>query len=158
MLGKGVIEYMEFRGIEVHRSLNSYVSIQQRGIAGSPYSGSWLHSVNLSFKTQACRFLSLWTILLMEIGSHNLFSDASFGRVNIHSVRIQWSLYSKYWRLRPLSEGAVPGWAGVASQVVELLSIVCLLRYSLSNSSSFDKGETCRSYSRIWKYMSKCTT
>jgi len=102
---------------------------------------------------------SLSELLSMEFGPHNLFSDTSFGGSNIHLVRIQLSLNSKIWELRPLWVSAVHGWAGVAGHLAESLSGISLLRLSLiSFHSSFDRAQTCRSYFRIWKHWSKHTT
>jgi len=39
---------------------------------------------------------TLQTSLMMEIGSHDLFSDKSFGDLNIHLARIELSLHSKH--------------------------------------------------------------
>jgi len=110
------------------------------------------------FITRAFKSRSLRTSLMMEIGSHNLFSDTSFGSPNIHLVRIELSLHSKHWELRPLWVSVVHGWAGVAGHLVESLSRICLLRFSLSSCSSFDRARWCRGYFRIWKQRSKHTT
>jgi len=102
---------------------------------------------------------SLLELLSMEFGQHNLFSDMSFGGPIIHLVRIQFSVDSKIWELRPLWISAVHGWAGVASHLAESLSRISFLRFSLlSFHSSFDRARTCRSYLRIWKHWSKHTT
>jgi hypothetical protein len=103
-----------------------------------------------------CR--SLQTSLMMEIVSHNLCLDTNFGGPNVHLVRIELSLCSKHWERRPLWVGLVHGWAGVAGHVEELLSRICLLRFSLSRCSSFDRARWCRSYFKIWKQRSKHTT
>ena len=110
------------------------------------------------FITQAFKSRSLRTSLMMEISSHNLFSDTSFGGPKIHLVRIKLSLHSKHSELRPLWVSAVHGWAGVAGHLVESLSTICLLRFSLSSCSSFDRAWWCRSYFRIWKQRFKHTT
>jgi hypothetical protein len=101
---------------------------------------------------------SLQTSLMMEIGSHNLCSDTSFGGPNIHLVRIELSLCSKHWDVRPLWVSVVHGLARVSSHVVELLSRICLLRFSLWSCSSFDRARWCRSYFKIWKQRSKHST
>ena len=97
--------------------------------------------------------------LLMDFGPYNPFSDPSFGGPNIHLFRIQFSLDSKTWELRPLWVSAVHGWAGIAGHLAELLSRISLLRFSLlSFHSSFDRARTSSSYFRILKHWSKHTT
>ena len=113
---------------------------------------------NCHFITGAFKCCSLWTSLMMEISSHNLFPDMGYGGPNIYLVRIELSLHSKDWELRPFWVSAVHGWAGVAGNLVESLGRICLLRFSLSSCSSFDRARWCRRYFRIWKQMSKCTT
>jgi hypothetical protein len=88
------------------------------------------------FITRAFMSRSLWTSLMMENDSCNPFSDTSFGSPNIHLVRIKFSLHSKHWELRPLGVSVVHGWAGVAGHLVESLSRICLVRFSLSSCSS----------------------
>jgi len=43
-----MVACMQFRGLEVHQSWNGYAWIQWLRIAGSPYSDSLLHSLQLS--------------------------------------------------------------------------------------------------------------
>ena len=62
-----MIACMQFGQIEVHCSLNGYAWIQWLGMAGSPYSDSKVHTLNLSFLTQAFKILSLRTSVLMEM-------------------------------------------------------------------------------------------
>jgi len=110
------------------------------------------------FFTGAFNILDLWTSPWMDIRSHNQCYDRSFGSLNIHSVRIQLCLHSKHWELRSLWVSAAHGWGGVASHLAKSLSRICLLRISLSGSSSFERARTCRSYFKIWKHQSKHTT
>jgi hypothetical protein len=139
-----------------------------------------LRRLCLNSRAEDCRLGSLWelitlfvgvisslelskfsvsVLLWMEFSPHNLFSDTRFGSPNIHVVRIQLSLNSMLWELRPLSVSAVHGWAGVGGHHAESLSRLSLLRFSLlSFHSSFDRAWTCRSYFRIWKHWSKQTT
>jgi len=102
---------------------------------------------------------SLSELLSKEIGPYNLFSDMSFGGSNIHFVRIQWSLDSMIWELRPLWVSAVHGWVGVSGHLAESLSRISFLRFLvLRFHSSFDRAQTCGRYFRIWKHWSKHTT
>jgi hypothetical protein len=92
------------------------------------------------FITRAFKSRSLRTSLIMEIGWHKLFSDMSFGGTNIHFVRIELCLHSKHWEVRPLWVSVVHGWAGVAGHLVESLSRICLLRFSLKILRLFCKS------------------
>jgi len=102
--------------------------------------------------------LTVWTSHLMEISSHDLFSDTSFGGPNIHVVRINLSLHSKHWELSQLWVSVVHGWAGVAGHLADSLSRIYLLRVSLWSSSSFDRARNCKWYFMISKDRSKHTT
>jgi len=101
--------------------------------------------------TPAFKILTLRTPLVMEIGSHELISETSFGSPNIHLVKIELCLHSNHGELRLLWVSVVHGWVGVASHLVESLHRICLLRFSLSSSSSFDRAQCCRTYFWIWK-------
>jgi len=101
------------------------------------------------FCTGAVNSCSLCTYLIIEIRSHNLFLDTSFGSRNIHLVIIKLSQYSQHWKLRPLWVSVVHGWAGVAGHHVALLSRIWLLKFSLSSCSIIDRAWWCRSYFRI---------
>jgi len=94
----------------------------------------------------AFKSLSLRASLMMETGSHNQFSHQSFGGPNIDLFRIELSLHSKHWEHRPLWVSVVHGWAGVAGHLVESLSRIRLLGFSLSSCSSFDRAWRCRRY------------
>ena len=67
--------------IEVHRSLNGYAWFQWLGIAGLLCQLIALFVAVFSY-LELSRF-SLPKLLLMEIGTHNLFSDMSFSCANI---------------------------------------------------------------------------
>jgi len=110
------------------------------------------------FIIHAFKSRSLWTFVMMDIGSHNPFSDTSFGGPNLHLVRIELNLHSKHWELRPLWVSEVHGWAGVAGHLVESLSRICHVRLSLSSYSAFDRARWCRSNFKICKQRSKHTT
>jgi len=110
------------------------------------------------FFTRAFISGSLQLSLMIEMIRHIRFSDTCFGGPNIHLVRIELSLHSRHWELRPLWVSAVHGWAGVAGHHVASLSRICLLRFSLSSCSSFDRARWCRGYFRIWTQRSKHTT
>jgi hypothetical protein len=101
--------------------------------------------------TRALMSRSLQTCFMMEISSHKQISDMSFGGPNIHEVRIELCLHSKHGEPRHLWVSVVYGWAGVAGHLVEFLSRICLLRFSLSSCSSCDRARWCRRYFRIWK-------
>jgi hypothetical protein len=73
-------------------------------------------------------------------------------------VRIELSRNSKHWKQRPYWVSKVHGWAGVAGHLAELLNRICLLRFSLCSSTSFDRPWACRSYFMISKHRSKHTT
>jgi hypothetical protein len=109
------------------------------------------------FITRPFMSCSLQTLLMMTIGWHNLFSDSCFGGPNIQLVRIELSLHSKHWELRPLWVSVVHGGPGVAGHLVESQSRICLLRFSLSSCSLFDRARQCRSYFGIRKQRSKHT-
>ena len=110
------------------------------------------------FLTWAFKIFSLQTSLLMEFGSNNPISDTRFGGPNIQLVRFELSLHSLHWELRPHWVSAVHGWAGVASHLAWSLNRICLSRFLLWSSSSFDLDWTCRSYFRNSKNRSKHTT
>jgi hypothetical protein len=99
-----------------------------------------------------------WTSLMMEIGSHNLFSETSFGGPILHWVKINSGLHPKYWKLRPLWVCPEHEWAWIAGHLVESLSRICLLRFWLASCSSSDRPRWCRNYFWIWKQRSKYTT
>jgi len=111
------------------------------------------HCISWAFKS-----LSLRTSLLMEISSHNLFSDTRFGGPNIQLVRIKLNLHWMHWELTPHWLIAVRGWAGVSSYPAQSLNRLCLLRFSLWRSSSFNREWTGRIYFRISRHRSKHTT
>ena len=75
-------------------------------------------SVNCTVRRSLCltwafNILCLRTSLLMGISSYNLFSDTGFGCPNIQLVRIELSLHSMHWELRPLWVSAVHRWAAI---------------------------------------------
>jgi hypothetical protein len=94
----------------------------------------------------------------MEIGSPNPFSDMSYSGPNIQVSHNWVKLEFKHWELRPHWVSTVHGWAGVAGHLAESLNRICLSRYLLCSSSSFDRAWACRSYFRISKHRSKHTT
>jgi len=118
------------------------------------FNGCWLQAhlaQTVNCKLQSCQFLAgafkilpHWTFLLIDFGSHNSFSNTSFGELNIQLVRIQFSLHSKYWKLRPPCVSAVHRWVAVAGHLAESQGRICLLRFLLLTSSSFDRAQTCR--------------
>jgi len=67
----------------------------------------------------ALKHLSLQNSRWVDVGLYNLFSDMSFGGLNIDLVRIRLSLLSKHWELRPHWVSVEHGWAGVAGHHAE---------------------------------------
>jgi hypothetical protein len=91
-----------------------------------------------------------------EIGSHNLFSDMSFGCPNIYLVRIQLSLQWKHWVLRLHSVSAIHGERELRA-ILQSQWSECVFWDSHAPGSP-DRSLTSWSYSRIGKHRSKHTT
>jgi len=95
--------------IEVHQSLNGNTWILFLGIACSPYTHNCLHSSKMSFLNVWFKIHSCGTLQLVELSSHNLFSDTSFVAKTFKLFRIKFSQYSNYWELWPCWISTVQG-------------------------------------------------
>jgi len=86
---------MQFWRIELLWDLNGYAGFNVNAeIIGFPLFWQLIALLKATiwyFIIWAYKILSLWTIL-MEISSHNLFTNIGFGGPNIYLVRIQLSL------------------------------------------------------------------
>jgi len=117
-------ESMKVQEIEVRRRMYRYAWIQWLGIATQTVICTrW----GCLFLPGAFKIPALRTSLLMNMCSHNLFSDMSFAGLNIHLVTIQLCLHSNRWELKPLWVSEVHGWVGVGGHLAESLTRICFL-------------------------------
>jgi hypothetical protein len=139
------------------------VYMDMLGINGCGLQGHLLLTDNCTVWSSLCltwafKILSLRTSHLVQISSHNSFSNTSFGSQNIQVCQNQVKSAFKALRTWTSLRSAVHGWVGVAGHHAESLNRICLLRLSLRSSSSLDRDWTCRRYFRIWMYKSNNTT
>jgi len=86
----------------------------------------------------------------MESGLDNIFSDMCFGGQNIHLVWIQFSLYLKWWKLKPIWVSDIHEWVHGARHL-QSLSRIWHLRFLVSRSISFHLTQICTNYFWFWK-------
>jgi len=109
-------------------------------------------------RMHASKILPLWTALLIEISSHDRFSDMSDGGLMIHFDSIQLGLCAKYTGHWDLWVSMVHRWVGVGGHLVELLSTITDMQLKMSSCCSFDRSRCCCSNLKIWNCTSEHTT
>jgi len=127
-------------GLQAHLTPTVHCSLQRCLVLGS-----------------ACTILALQTSLLIAIGWHDQLLNTSFAGPNIYLVRIKLKLHSEDWELRLRWVSSVLGWTGVAGHFAQWLNRICLLRFSLPSSTSFDRVQTCRSYFTMSRHRCRHT-